>query len=237
MRRSQATKSFARRLSGHPVPAPALLHLAEQGGAIGRTADQPLAPQMSPEPHIRPVRGGVLADCSHRGLAAPPHFGLWLVRIEKGAAIGGLVVNGTAPGEIPMTDAVLPPGRHQGRVRLIYQGPQVLLGPGEEVLARRAEAGEVGGVEGAGQMTAVDLAERTAAFSAVEAVLFTDYRELVRHVVEVERPLSPGNPFRVAPASLTHFIPTNYNAKQTLTSRTGNSGNAPGGVGTAWVPS
>ena len=78
--------------------------------------------------------------------------------------------------EVPVTGAVLVAGGHEGGIRLAGQCSQVQLGPGEDCRLWRAQAGEVGRVEGAGQVAAVDLAQFTAARGSSEPVFLAHLR-------------------------------------------------------------
>jgi hypothetical protein len=110
-------------------------------------------------------------DCRRR---SPRHLALGLVRIKKGAAIRGMLVDGTFAVEEPVTVTQMVAGRNQSGIGLIHQGPQVLLRPGQEISFVAAESRQVGGIEGTRHVTAVNRAEWTSALSAAKAVNLAD---------------------------------------------------------------
>ena len=116
------------RLSIHPP------HFRKQGGSITAFADQLSAAQMQPDAIIQTVGRRIVFTRLDRCRHALFDFIIGLVRIEESAAKRRSVMHDTSAIEIPMTVPLAISCRDKSGVRLIDQGAQVLLGPGENVL-------------------------------------------------------------------------------------------------------
>jgi hypothetical protein len=129
---------------------------------------------MLPNAIVEAIGRRIILARLDRRRRSPRHLDLGLERIKEGAAIGGMLVDGTLAVEEPMTVATMVACRHQSRIGLIHQGTQVPFRPGQEIAFVIAQSRQVGGIESTGHVTAIDRAEGTRAFGAGKSVNLSD---------------------------------------------------------------
>src|SRR5262249_22619815 len=115
----------------------------------------------------------------NRRLRAPRRLLIRHVRVEIGTAVGRGFVNNATAVEKPVTGTIRLPRRYERGVRPVGDRAQVLLRPGEDVLALGAKSLEVRRGKRAGHVPTVDLAEFAGAGRACEAEVGA---RSVRHV-------------------------------------------------------
>jgi hypothetical protein len=167
-------------LSSFIEPSPRSLRLsldffkvAVQSAAAGGMLNEPLVAQALPQAEVQSGLGCILlAGANSRGVTAPG-LGSRHVRIEECAAVRGMLMDHALPSEQPVAMAVRLPGRDQHRIRLVESGPQMLLGPGEQVSVVGAELVKIGDIQAAGNVPARNAAALAAAARAGETMQFS----------------------------------------------------------------
>lgn len=110
-----------------------LLHFAGQAGPVSWATHQAPTAQVRPHLPVESSIASILAPSLHgRGVSSVDLL-IGLMGIEECTAVGCILVDGALALKEPVTGTIGLPGRYQGGVRVVRQGPQMLLSPDEHI--------------------------------------------------------------------------------------------------------